>query len=361
MRVDFSDWHKGPGLVARKYTYSKMGSTRDTELEVHFDIQAGLATFTSPSFIINDLDLTRETSLRGSLRPMDDSGPEVSLSLMGRPDGKGGAVMTVFGREDQARCLKAFLDGKHMHFGVDASDGEKLIRLPLPNDVVFQTVYREVPIPMKSPGHSEMMPPMVSDMMSPRARASLAAEVVPLLVVDGQSFLAGLSRVRRRLSPVRSMRWALWTRRSSEIDAVGVVDEAVEDSVGVSRIADDVVPFVDRELAGDDRGSSSMAFFENFQQIMSCGGIERFETPVVKDEELHTPEHPQEPGITAVAARQREIGEELGNALIENGPVVTASPVSESASKPAFADAGRAAQNDIVVSVDPTALGELLE
>ena len=67
---------------------------------------------------------------------------------------------------------------------------------------------------MKSPGHSEMMPPMDSDMMSPRARASLAAEVVPLLVADGQSFLAGFSRVRRKLSPVRSMRWALWTMRS---------------------------------------------------------------------------------------------------------------------------------------------------
>ena len=64
-------------------------------------------------------------------------------------------------------------------------------------------------IPMKSPGHSEMMPPMDSEMMSPRARASLAAEVVPLLVADGQSFLAGFSRVRRKLSPVRSMRWAL--------------------------------------------------------------------------------------------------------------------------------------------------------
>ena len=71
-----------------------------------------------------------------------------------------------------------------------------------------------VPIPMKSPGHSEMMPPLDSDMMSPRARASLAAEVVPLLAVDGQSFLAGLSPFRRWLSPVRSMRWALWTRRS---------------------------------------------------------------------------------------------------------------------------------------------------
>src|ERR1700684_3682569 len=39
-------------------------------------------------------------------------------------------------------------------------------------------------------------------------------EVVPLLVVDGQSFLAALSRVRRRLSPVRSMRWALWLMRA---------------------------------------------------------------------------------------------------------------------------------------------------
>lgn len=47
-----------------------------------------------------------------------------------------------------------------------------------------------------------------------RGACLAGAEVVPLLVVDGQSFLAGLSRVRRRLSPVRSIRWALWTRRS---------------------------------------------------------------------------------------------------------------------------------------------------
>ena len=49
---------------------------------------------------------------------------------------------------------------------------------------------------------------------------------------------------------------------------MGVVEEAVEDSVGVSRIADDIVPFVDRELAGDDCRSSYIAFFKNFQQIM---------------------------------------------------------------------------------------------
>ena len=35
-------------------------------------------------------------------------------------------------------------------------------------------------------------------------------------------------------------------------EAVGVVDEAVEDGVGQRRIADDVVPVFDRNLAGDD-------------------------------------------------------------------------------------------------------------
>jgi hypothetical protein len=145
-----------------------------------------------------------------------------------------------------------------------------------------------------------------------------------------------------------------------EIDAVGIVDEADENGVGVSRITDNIVPFVDWELAGDDCLSSTVAFFEDFEEIMPCSGIERFETPVIEDEELHAPKRPQESGIATIAARQREISEELG-ALIENGSVVAASPMAERASKPAFADAGRAAQDDVVVGIDPTALGQLLE
>ena len=92
-----------------------------------------------------------------------------------------------------------------------------------------------------------------------------------------------------------------------EIDAVGVVDQAIKNGVGVSRIADNVVPFVHRELAGKDCRFSSVAFFEDFEEVMPCGGVERFETPVVKDEELHAAERPQEPGIAAVAACERDI------------------------------------------------------
>jgi hypothetical protein len=39
---------------------------------------------------------------------------------------------------------------------------------------------------------------------------------------------------------------------AGEIDAMGVMDEAIEDGVGIGRIADDLVPFVDGDLAGED-------------------------------------------------------------------------------------------------------------
>src|SRR5499427_5286408 len=121
-----------------------------------------------------------------------------------------------------------------------------------------------------------------------------------------------------------------------------IVDDAIEDGVGVSRIADQLVPFVDRDLAGDDRRSAAVAFFENLEQIVARGGIERLEPPVVEDEQLHAAERPLDAGIATVAAGEREIGEQLGNALVEDGTIVTTGFVAERRGKPAFADAGRA-------------------
>ena len=41
---------------------------------------------------------------------------------------------------------------------------------------------------------------------------------------------------------------------AAELEAVGVVDEAVENGVGESWIADHLVPLVERKLAGDEDG-----------------------------------------------------------------------------------------------------------
>jgi hypothetical protein len=52
---------------------------------------------------------------------------------------------------------------------------------------------------------------------------------------------------------------------------VGVVDEAVEDGVGEGGVAEDVVPVVEGELAGDERGAFAVAIVEHFEEVATLG------------------------------------------------------------------------------------------
>ena len=103
---------------------------------------------------------------------------------------------------------------------------------------------------------------------------------------------------------------------------MGIVDEAVEDGVGVGGIADEFVPLVDRQLAGDEDGAAAIAGFEDFEKIVAGGGIEGGEAPIVEDEELNAAESAHEARVAAVAAGEGEIGEQLRNALIEHRSIV---------------------------------------
>ena len=167
-----------------------------------------------------------------------------------------------------------------------------------------------------------------------------------------------------------SGRWSIlcgWLRSGSaqavagQIDTMSVVDEAIENGIGVSRVADHLVPFVDRDLAGEDGRSSAVAFFEDLVEIAAGSGVERVEAPIVQDEELDAGEAAHDAGVASVAAREREVGKELGDALIEDRAVVAAGLVAEGTGKPTLSDAGWPAQDQIVVRVDPLAAGELVE
>ena len=59
--------------------------------------------------------------------------------------------------------------------------------------------------------------------------------------------------------------------------------------------------------------------------------------------------------------RERLLFAELWPAVIDDGAIVAASLLANGAGKPALADARRTDQGQIVVGVDPLALGELLE
>ena len=84
------------------------------------------------------------------------------------------------------------------------------------------------------------------------------------------------------------------------------MNETVQDGVGIGRIADYFVPSVDRELGGNHRGVASVAFLEDFQEIMSGGGVERLQSPIVEDQKVGAAEVAQKTGMATVAAGQRQ-------------------------------------------------------
>ena len=69
---------------------------------------------------------------------------------------------------------------------------------------------------------------------------------------------------------------------AGKLDAVCVVNEPGQDGVGMGRIANDIVPSVGGTLGGDHRGAASVAFFEDFQKIMTGGGVEGFFDAMLK-------------------------------------------------------------------------------
>jgi hypothetical protein len=43
------------------------------------------------------------------------------------------------------------------------------------------------------------------------------------------------------------------------------------------------MPFVDRDLAGEDRRAATVTLLEDFVEVTPGAGVERFEAPIVED------------------------------------------------------------------------------
>jgi hypothetical protein len=148
---------------------------------------------------------------------------------------------------------------------------------------------------------------------------------------------------------------------TGEFDPVGIVNDAVEDRIGEGRIADDVVPAIDRHLAGEQDRTGVVAVFDDFEQVAGLVWRERLRAPIIEDEQFDPAEGAQQFGIASVAAREGERGEEPWDTMIENGEVLSTCLVSQSAGEPAFADAARPGDDEAAARADPFAGGELAE
>src|SRR5260221_3149252 len=131
---------------------------------------------------------------------------------------------------------------------------------------------------------------------------------------------------------------------------MGVVNEAVQNRVGVGGIPDHIVPGAHGELARDDRRAPPVSLLEDLQQVMTRLGIERFEAPVVQNEQLDAAECSQEAGVAPVTSGERKAREQLGHALIKDGSIVTAGLLAQRTSQTTLARAGPAVDHETVVS-----------
>jgi hypothetical protein len=67
---------------------------------------------------------------------------------------------------------------------------------------------------------------------------------------------------------------------------MSIVDKPVEDCVCQGRVADGLVPVVNRQLAGDDCRSASVAVFKDFQQVSALCGGEHGQPPIIEDQDV---------------------------------------------------------------------------
>ncbi len=125
--------------------------------------------------------------------------------------------------------------------------------------------------------------------------------------------------------------------------------------------ADQLVPAGNRNLAGDDERAFVVAVLDDFQEIAGLVGAERLRSPIIQDEQFDAGERSQQPGVARIAMRDGEVGEETGNAGVENGQVFPASFVAERAGEPTLAETGCPRDDEIAALGDPVAGGELEE
>jgi len=64
------------------------------------------------------------------------------------------------------------------------------------------------------------------------------------------------------------------------------MEQAVQDAIGDSGLADDGMPVFDRALASDDGGSFLIAVLDDFKQIVALRIVERSQKEIIEDEQL---------------------------------------------------------------------------
>ena len=65
---------------------------------------------------------------------------------------------------------------------------------------------------------------------------------------------------------------------------MGMMHEPIEDGIAEGGVADNVMPVIDGELAGDEGGAPTVAVLEHLEEISAFGLVEGLEPEVIDEQ-----------------------------------------------------------------------------
>ena len=142
-------------------------------------------------------------------------------------------------------------------------------------------------------------------------------------------------------------------RVAFEGKTIGVMHQAIEDGIGDGAVAEISVPLLDRQLAGDERGTPVVAVVEDLEQIAHGLIGERRDTEVVDENQIGFSELAVEGRTLLQEAVASQFVNESGQGEAAYAELGAAGRVRQCAGDVAFADAGRTIH--IMPGVTPTA------
>ncbi len=105
-----------------------------------------------------------------------------------------------------------------------------------------------------------------------------------------------------------------------ELNAVGIMDQTIQDGISGGRISDLLMPMGDGKLGGQDRGSTVVAILADLVEVPSLALGQGIHGPVIDDQHVGAGDLTQELVERAVGSSQSQIAKESSGTSVQSRP-----------------------------------------
>src|SRR5215831_6315545 len=121
------------------------------------------------------------------------------------------------------------------------------------------------------------------------------------------------------------------------------------------------MPFVDGQLARNQRGTIVIAVLDDLHQVAPLGWAEAIRSPVIEDQQIAFGERAEQLGKSAITMGQLQLGKQARHARVVDSEAVATGLLAKRASEPALAYPARPGHKQAAMVDDPAAGRQLLE